>query len=198
MRQSKKNLRRRNTVHKKRKYQSKRRKVNKSKRISYGGYHFSTNNNTDNIYELLKNPIFRYVVPSKSNPPEWYIPNIEPPRQIRPINIESQMLPFINLVLDIYPHFFKINDAVKTVYSSNDIQEIFNTLITFLKSNLQTMNEPTAGLGRSFKNMFDTEKHDTDKLNKIKIQINNLKELNKSTEETGVFAAALNKTLANH
>ena len=46
-----------------------------------------------------------------------------------------------------------------------------------VKSNLQTMNEPTAGLGRSFKNMFDTEKHDTDKLNKIKIHLQQNKHL---------------------
>ena len=197
MRHSIKNLRR-NTVCKKRKYQSKRRKVNKSKRISRGGFHFSTNNVTDNIYELLKNQIFRYVVHSNPNPSDWYIRNIEPPRQIRPINIESQMLPFINLVLDIYPNFFKINDVVKTEYSSNDIREIFNTLISFLKSNLQNMNEPTAGLGRSLKNMFNTEEHDNDKLKKIKIQIDNLQELNKPTDETNTFATALNKTLANH
>ena len=104
------------------------------------------------------------------------------------INTLKEKLPSI---LDDFKKYY-------VFYNKNPEYNEYQQMFENIKSNLQNMNEPTAGLGRSLKNMFNTEEHDNDKLKKIKIQIDNLQELNKPTDETNTFATALNKTLANH
>ena len=156
-----------------------RRRATKTRRhISHGGFHFSANNDTDNIYELLKDPTFKYVVPSYPNPPEWYIPYIEPPRHVRPAaDMDSPMHQFKEKVLLVYPEFFTKEASTQKKFTDIEVRNAFNRLIEFLKSHEQNMTAPTAGFGRFLKNYGRITRHDNEKLEKIKIQISNLKYL---------------------
>jgi len=156
---------------------NRRRAIKTRRHISRGGFHFSANNETDNIYELLKDPMFKYVVPSYPNPPEWYIPYIEPPRHVRPAaDMDSPMQQFKKKVLLVYPNFFTKESAQNT-FTDIEVRNAFNRLIEFLKSHEQNMNTPTAGFGRFLKNYGRIARHDNEKLEKIKIQLSNLKYL---------------------